>query len=98
MILPNPKHGVLPAVQARGHCRENCLHLSNPRQLSVADQTISAESNLKTVRGNAEQKSKGQMIGVDLFSGAGGMSLGAQWAGVNVKVAVEANTHAAKTF
>jgi DNA (cytosine-5)-methyltransferase 1 len=38
------------------------------------------------------------MIGVDLFSGAGGMSLGAQWAGVQVKVAVEANRHAAATF
>jgi DNA (cytosine-5)-methyltransferase 1 len=38
------------------------------------------------------------MIGVDLFSGAGGMSLGAQRAGVRVKVAVDANPYAARTF
>ncbi len=30
--------------------------------------------------------------------GAGGMSLGAQWAGIEVKVAIEADEHAAKTF
>ncbi|MDH7971282.1 DNA cytosine methyltransferase [Sphingomonas sp. AR_OL41] len=29
------------------------------------------------------------MIGIDLFAGAGGMSLGAEWAGVTTKVAVE---------
>ena len=29
------------------------------------------------------------MIGVDLFSGAGGLSLGAEMAGVNIKYAVE---------
>ena len=38
------------------------------------------------------------MIGIDLFSGAGGMSLGAHWAGVQVRVAVEADPHAAATF
>lgn len=38
------------------------------------------------------------MIGVDLFSGAGGMSLGAISAGVDVALAVEADPHAAATF
>lgn len=38
------------------------------------------------------------MIGIDLFSGAGGMSLGARLAGVDVQVAVEADPHAAKTY
>jgi DNA (cytosine-5)-methyltransferase 1 len=38
------------------------------------------------------------MIGIDLFAGAGGMSLGARWAGIDVKVAVEANQHAAATY
>jgi DNA (cytosine-5)-methyltransferase 1 len=38
------------------------------------------------------------MIGVDLFSGAGGMSLGAAWAGVSVRLAVEADPHAAATY
>jgi DNA (cytosine-5)-methyltransferase 1 len=38
------------------------------------------------------------MVGVDLFAGAGGMSLGAERAGVRVKVAVEADLHAARTF
>ena len=38
------------------------------------------------------------MFGVDLFSGAGGMSLGAQSAGIHVNVAIEADTRAAQTF
>lgn len=38
------------------------------------------------------------MIGVDLFSGAGGMSLGAKWAGIDVRVAVEINQFAARTY
>lgn len=38
------------------------------------------------------------MVGVDLFSGAGGMSLGAQWAGVRLYLAVESDPYAAKTF
>jgi DNA (cytosine-5)-methyltransferase 1 len=38
------------------------------------------------------------MIGVDLFSGAGGMTLGAKLAGVNVVFAVEADPHAAQTY
>jgi len=37
-------------------------------------------------------------IGIDLFSGAGGMSLGAKQAGITVKYAVEKNVHAAKTY
>jgi DNA (cytosine-5)-methyltransferase 1 len=38
------------------------------------------------------------MIGIDLFSGAGGMSLGAQWAGVRLFLAVESDPFAAGTF
>lgn len=38
------------------------------------------------------------MIGVDLFSGAGGMSLGAEWAGVSVQVAVEFEPNAFRTY
>lgn len=38
------------------------------------------------------------MIGVDLFSGAGGLSLGAEMAGVNIKYAVECDTYAADTY
>lgn len=38
------------------------------------------------------------MIGIEIFSGAGGMSLGASMAGIEVKLAVEINQHAAKTF
>ena len=38
------------------------------------------------------------MIGVELFSGAGGMSLGATMAGVKVKMAIEIDAAAAKTF
>ena len=38
------------------------------------------------------------MIGVDLFSGAGGMSLGATLAGVEVALAVESDQWALRTF
>lgn len=38
------------------------------------------------------------MVGIDLFSGAGGMSLGATWAGIDVRVAIEADVHAATTY
>jgi len=38
------------------------------------------------------------MLGVDLFAGAGGMSLGAEAAGVRVRFAVEVDPHAANTF
>lgn len=38
------------------------------------------------------------MIGIDLFSGAGGMSLGARLAGVNVQFCVENDPHALATY
>jgi DNA (cytosine-5)-methyltransferase 1 len=41
---------------------------------------------------------KKQVVGVDLFSGAGGMSLGAESAGIFVKYAIEKNTYAAQTY
>lgn len=37
-------------------------------------------------------------VGVDLFAGAGGMSLGAQMAGVDVALAIENDPHAAATY
>ncbi len=39
-----------------------------------------------------------RFVAIDLFSGAGGMSLGARWAGVDVALAVECDPHAAKTY
>ena len=38
------------------------------------------------------------LIGVELFSGAGGMSLGAMQAGIEIQLAVEVNCYAAATF
>jgi len=38
------------------------------------------------------------MIGIDLFSGAGGMSLGARQAGIDVQQVVEADKYAAATY
>jgi DNA (cytosine-5)-methyltransferase 1 len=38
------------------------------------------------------------MIGVELFSGAGGMSVGAAMAGVETKLAIEIDSYAAQTF
>lgn len=39
-----------------------------------------------------------EYIGIDIFSGAGGLSLGAEMAGVTVRYAVEINKSAAETF
>ena len=36
--------------------------------------------------------------GIDIFSGAGGLSLGAEMAGINIRYAIEVNESAAKTF
>lgn len=38
------------------------------------------------------------MRAIDLFSGAGGMSIGAAMSGVDVRYAVELDKHAASTF
>lgn len=37
-------------------------------------------------------------VGIDIFSGAGGLSLGASMAGIEVRYAIEVNPHAAKSF
>jgi DNA (cytosine-5)-methyltransferase 1 len=39
-----------------------------------------------------------QILGIDLFSGAGGLSVGAAKAGVKIKMAIEAEPHAAATY
>jgi len=39
-----------------------------------------------------------EYIGIDIFSGAGGLSLGAEWAGVKVKTAIEKDKSAAETY
>ena len=36
--------------------------------------------------------------GIDIFSGAGGLSLGAEMVGIRISTAIELNPHAAKTF
>ena len=38
------------------------------------------------------------MIGIEIFSGPGGMGLGAKKAGVDVKIAVEKDAYAAQTY
>lgn len=38
------------------------------------------------------------MIGIELFSGAGGMATGAKLAGINVSIAVESDPYAAQTY
>lgn len=43
-------------------------------------------------------REKSTNVGIDIFSGAGGMSIGAEWAGINVEIAIENNIHAAETF
>jgi DNA (cytosine-5)-methyltransferase 1 len=39
-----------------------------------------------------------EKIGVDIFSGAGGLSLGAENAGISISLAIEKDKYAAKTF
>jgi DNA (cytosine-5)-methyltransferase 1 len=39
-----------------------------------------------------------RLIGIDLFSGAGGMTLGAKMAGINVSYAIEINKHCVDTY
>jgi DNA (cytosine-5)-methyltransferase 1 len=39
-----------------------------------------------------------KLRGIDVFSGAGGMSVGAAWAGVKTVIAVENDHHAARTY
>lgn len=38
------------------------------------------------------------MIGIEIFSGSGGMSLGARWAGIQVQIALELDKWAFKTY
>jgi DNA (cytosine-5)-methyltransferase 1 len=56
-----------------------------------------AESIVKTQYQDRHSK-QSPLIGVDLFCGAGGMTLGAKLAGIDVVFAVEADDHAAKTY
>ena len=39
-----------------------------------------------------------KIIGIDLFSGAGGLSLGAMMAGVDIRIAIESDPYAAQTY
>lgn len=39
-----------------------------------------------------------KFIGIDLFSGAGGLSLGAEWAGIDVQYAIELDKSASATY
>ena len=38
------------------------------------------------------------LVGVDVFSGAGGMSVGAEWAGVSTAFAIDSDPYASKTY
>jgi len=75
------------------------MHLVNGRR-SVGDDfgLLRRWNTPGGIRASLKETAKNQMVGVDLFSGAGGMSLGAQWAGIEVKVAVEADQFAVETF
>lgn len=43
-------------------------------------------------------KTNKQLIGIDLFAGAGGLSLGAEMAGISMRYAVEADAYAAASY
>ena len=44
------------------------------------------------------KKANKKIIGIDLFAGAGGLSLGAEMAGISMRYAVESDTHAAASY
>lgn len=48
--------------------------------------------------GKGKENATQPKIGLDIFSGAGGLSLGAEMAGIDVKYAIEINKSAAQTF
>jgi DNA (cytosine-5)-methyltransferase 1 len=43
-------------------------------------------------------KRANKIIGVEIFSGAGGLSLGAKWAGIDVRMAIEKDYYASETY
>ena len=43
-------------------------------------------------------KKANKIVGVEVFSGAGGLSLGAKWAGIDVRMAIEKDYYAAETY
>jgi len=47
---------------------------------------------------NKKRSKKKKIVGADLFSGAGGLSLGARFAGVDVQLAIEKDYYAAETY
>jgi DNA (cytosine-5)-methyltransferase 1 len=49
-------------------------------------------------RKQSSRRGTQKLIGVDLFAGAGGMSLGAMLSGISIKMAIENNPHAAATY
>ena len=65
------------------------------RGLRLRSEGGPAAYNLQLVRGIVLMA---RFVAVDLFSGAGGMSLGARLAGIHVTLAVESDPHAARTY
>ena len=47
---------------------------------------------------STRRKKAKKIIGVEVFSGAGGLSLGAKWAGIDVRMAIEKDYYAAETY
>ena len=44
------------------------------------------------------KKTNRKLIGIDIFAGAGGLSLGAELAGISMRYAVECDPHAAASY
>jgi DNA (cytosine-5)-methyltransferase 1 len=47
---------------------------------------------------STKEKKSSKIVGVEVFSGAGGLSLGAKWAGIDVRMAIEKDYYAAETY
>ena len=73
-------------------CRKFVYLYNAIRHIHADEIKIMRSANHKMKEANKKN------IGIDLFAGAGGLSLGAEMAGISMRYAVESDTHAAASY
>ena len=69
----------------------SCFRAAKPLDAVDVELTVRQHVNVRWGCGR-------KMIGIDLFAGGGGMSLGATWAGIDVRIAIELHPVACQTY